>query len=641
MRWGVVVVALLIAAPAVADDQPPLETAVARAKQANKPLVIELYADWCKPCIEFEKRVLSRADVKQALEGVVFIRYDIDREPGESIATTLNIEGVPAFVTFDAEGHVVEIQRGLSARPRERFLELIGIALRGKTQLQELQLHVEYDPTNVSARMRLAKQLRAMGRNSEAIAHLSWVADNSGSPDIAAKAAAERDELKLAEARLDIVVADAERFVETYPSSPLASERLVALSLSGRVSRDRVKVLAMAHLDSVVDATWPQAIRAALLVNGALLAQASIDARLAKQHDDRVALLMRAELLVFTGKVADAERAIEAACRAPGQELWCFSLRQSLDVPWQIAAAIGHLREQAERYVQGSAESQHDHSLYALAAVAPRFGDAVADALANAQSRCEHLADRDAVTLVDIRFASWGRPSRVRVAPMGSSDVEGCVTSVLRATHFPLREHAVDHVNSAITFKAARGAERPVHHDRLFGVAPYLAARFGDLETYSFRGEALLEVAGRRRSAWLIGATAELGGSDRGEPAYAAQVMVGRELALGPRIGFAVLAGVGVSDLSTDSPVALELPVVAQLRHDLGWLRLHASATVASRFPARMDASSWLSDTAFGWAASVRIGHERRVYFGGQREARDGLGNAYMFAFGTTIGELY
>ncbi|HEY5921188.1 MAG TPA: thioredoxin family protein, partial [Kofleriaceae bacterium] len=105
IRTRMVVVGLVCMVTSVhAESPPPLDEAIKQAAAARKPLLIEFGAQWCAPCKEFEARTLPSPSVKEALKGVVFVRYDADDNVGERAARKLGISSYPTFLVLDASG---------------------------------------------------------------------------------------------------------------------------------------------------------------------------------------------------------------------------------------------------------------------------------------------------------------------------------------------------------------------------------------------------------------------------------------------------------------------------------------------------------------------------------------------------------
>lgn len=81
-----------------------LDRALAEAQ--GKPVMLDLYADWCVACKEFEKYTFSDPQVRQALSHSVLIQANVTANSAADIALLkrLNVLGLPTILFFDAEG---------------------------------------------------------------------------------------------------------------------------------------------------------------------------------------------------------------------------------------------------------------------------------------------------------------------------------------------------------------------------------------------------------------------------------------------------------------------------------------------------------------------------------------------------------
>jgi thiol:disulfide interchange protein DsbD len=71
------------------------------AQREQKPVLLDLWATWCKNCLIMDKTTLESADVKQALSGYVKIKVqaeDPDVPPAKTLMQRFNASGLPAYV---------------------------------------------------------------------------------------------------------------------------------------------------------------------------------------------------------------------------------------------------------------------------------------------------------------------------------------------------------------------------------------------------------------------------------------------------------------------------------------------------------------------------------------------------------------
>ena len=88
-----------------------LDRALAQAK--GRPVMLDLYADWCVACKEFEKYTFSAAEVQQALKGAVLLQIDVTKNSAEDVALLkhLQVLGLPTILFFNTRGEEQPAQR--------------------------------------------------------------------------------------------------------------------------------------------------------------------------------------------------------------------------------------------------------------------------------------------------------------------------------------------------------------------------------------------------------------------------------------------------------------------------------------------------------------------------------------------------
>jgi thiol:disulfide interchange protein DsbD len=88
-----------------------LNQALARAN--GKPVMLDLYADWCVACKEFEKYTFSDPQVQQALKNSVLLQADVTRNTAQDAALLkeLQVPGLPTILFFDPAGKEIPAMR--------------------------------------------------------------------------------------------------------------------------------------------------------------------------------------------------------------------------------------------------------------------------------------------------------------------------------------------------------------------------------------------------------------------------------------------------------------------------------------------------------------------------------------------------
>ena len=84
-----------------------LADGLAAAKRENKPVLIDVWATWCKNCLTMDKTTLASDEVKAVLSGYVKIKYqaeDPDAPPARDVLRRLSAAGLPAYAILKPKG---------------------------------------------------------------------------------------------------------------------------------------------------------------------------------------------------------------------------------------------------------------------------------------------------------------------------------------------------------------------------------------------------------------------------------------------------------------------------------------------------------------------------------------------------------
>ncbi|MEW6994255.1 protein-disulfide reductase DsbD [Colwelliaceae bacterium MEBiC 14330] len=101
-----------------------LNAEVATANKQGKTVMVDLYADWCIACKEFEKYTFVDKKVQQALSNTVWLQVDMtefDSATNTEFVQHFNILGLPSILFFDLQGNELSKQRTTGFMNAEEF----------------------------------------------------------------------------------------------------------------------------------------------------------------------------------------------------------------------------------------------------------------------------------------------------------------------------------------------------------------------------------------------------------------------------------------------------------------------------------------------------------------------------------------
>ena len=99
-----------------------LEQQLAMAREQGQPVMLDLYADWCVACKQFEEQTFSDPQVQQRLLRYHLLRVDVTDPlpPQRELLETLQVSGLPAILFFGEAEHPLARVDGFL--PPEMFL---------------------------------------------------------------------------------------------------------------------------------------------------------------------------------------------------------------------------------------------------------------------------------------------------------------------------------------------------------------------------------------------------------------------------------------------------------------------------------------------------------------------------------------
>ncbi len=99
-----------------------LNAALALAEETGKPVFIDLYADWCRPCVMLSEEYFSRDDYKEVLSQCILLKVNVDNNP--ELAQRYRAQSIPTLILADASGNEIDRITGVMGSPEE-FLPMI------------------------------------------------------------------------------------------------------------------------------------------------------------------------------------------------------------------------------------------------------------------------------------------------------------------------------------------------------------------------------------------------------------------------------------------------------------------------------------------------------------------------------------
>lgn len=105
---------------------------MSEARQQNKPVIIDFYADWCLPCKELDKFTFSQPEVIELSKNFYMLKVDLTTasDPlGRELRQRFQVRGVPTIVFISPQGTELSDLRVVGFMEKEEFLPRMQRAL--------------------------------------------------------------------------------------------------------------------------------------------------------------------------------------------------------------------------------------------------------------------------------------------------------------------------------------------------------------------------------------------------------------------------------------------------------------------------------------------------------------------------------
>lgn len=103
-----------------------------KAKQLNKPVILDFYADWCTTCVEMKHSTFAAPSVHAALSDIIILQADVTghTEFDKALLRQFNLIGPPAILFFGTDHKELSHYRVIGYINAENFLKAVGEALQ-------------------------------------------------------------------------------------------------------------------------------------------------------------------------------------------------------------------------------------------------------------------------------------------------------------------------------------------------------------------------------------------------------------------------------------------------------------------------------------------------------------------------------
>lgn len=94
----------------------------------DKKVMLDLYADWCVACKEFEKYTFTDSKVQQKFSEMVVLQIDLTKNSAENseFMKHFNVLGLPTILFFDENGKELSQSRVTGFLPADKFLQWLN-----------------------------------------------------------------------------------------------------------------------------------------------------------------------------------------------------------------------------------------------------------------------------------------------------------------------------------------------------------------------------------------------------------------------------------------------------------------------------------------------------------------------------------
>jgi thioredoxin-related protein len=136
-----------------------LATAQKQAKENNRLIFVDLFAEWCGWCHRFEREVVPSEAFQKVTENMVLLRLDTeDGGEGTKFAQQYRITTLPYFLVLNPDLSVAATIKGYA--PAKQFAEMITSTLAKNAEFKKLVATESKLAKNYDKRIEIASEFR-------------------------------------------------------------------------------------------------------------------------------------------------------------------------------------------------------------------------------------------------------------------------------------------------------------------------------------------------------------------------------------------------------------------------------------------------------------------------------------------------
>jgi thiol:disulfide interchange protein DsbD len=104
-----------------------LDRELAAAQERGQAVMVDFYADWCVSCKEMERYTFAKAEVQQALSGVLLLQADVtaNDDADKALLKRFNLIGPPSILFYDESGAERPELTLVGFKPADEFVKHI------------------------------------------------------------------------------------------------------------------------------------------------------------------------------------------------------------------------------------------------------------------------------------------------------------------------------------------------------------------------------------------------------------------------------------------------------------------------------------------------------------------------------------